>query len=147
MLNRFPHGIDDKSFVQKDWPHHPDWVRTVPVRSHDKPGKAVRHAVCNDSATLVWLADMACVEINQFLSTSPKFDWHDLVLVDGLPGPPDHLGDGQATEAEGLAQAEKSGIHRLAPPEGPGGLRRALTLPLPAGEGTRLPPSPGRGPG
>jgi len=93
MLNRFPHGIDDKSFVQKDWPHHPDWVRTVPVSSHDKPGKAVRHAVCNDSATLVWLADMACVEINQFLSTSPKFDWHDIVLVDLDPYPPAEFED------------------------------------------------------
>jgi len=88
MLNRFPHGIGDKSFVQKDWPHHPSWVKTVPVRSHEKPGKTVRHAVCNDSATLVWLADMACVEINQFLSTSPRYDWHDLILVDLDPYPP-----------------------------------------------------------
>ncbi len=93
MLNRFPHGVSDKSFVQKDWPHHPDWVKIVPVRSHDKPGKAVRHVVCNDSATLVWLADMACVEINQFLSSTPRFDWHDMVLVDLDPYPPAEFQD------------------------------------------------------
>jgi len=88
MLNRFPHGVSDKSFVQKDWPHHPAWVKVVPVPSHDRPGKVVRHVVCNDAATLIWLADMACVEINQFLSTAPAFDWHDMVLVDLDPYPP-----------------------------------------------------------
>ncbi len=93
MLNRFPHGVSDKSFVQKDWPHHPDWVKAVPVRSHEKPGKYVRHVVCNDSATLVWLADMACVEINQFLSSIPRFDWHDMVLVDLDPYPPAEFDD------------------------------------------------------
>ena len=93
MLNRFPHGVSDKSFVQKDWPHHPSWVRIVPVPSHDKPGKAVRHVVCEDEATLVWLADMACVEINQFLSSAPKFNWHDLLLVDLDPYPPAEFED------------------------------------------------------
>lgn len=93
MLNRFPHGVSDKSFVQKDWPHHPEWVKVVSVRSHEKPGKTVRHVVCNDSATLVWLADMACVEINQFLSSTPRFDWHDMVLVDLDPYPPAEFED------------------------------------------------------
>ncbi len=93
MLNRFPHGVEDKSFVQKDWPHHPDWVKTVDVRSHEKPGKIVKHVICNDSATLVWLADMACVEINQFLSKSPRVDWHDMILVDLDPYPPAEFED------------------------------------------------------
>ncbi len=96
MLYRFPHGVSDRSFVQKGWPHHPDWVKVVPVESHDRPGKAVRHVVCNDEATLVWLADMACVEINQFLSSTPRLDWHDLVLVDLDPYPPAEFEDALA---------------------------------------------------
>src|SRR6266702_5147478 len=87
MLNRFPHGAPGKSFVQKDWPNHPSWVKIAKVRSHSL-NKFVRHVVCNDKATLVWLADMACLEINQFLSTSLRTDWHDLVLVDLDPYPP-----------------------------------------------------------
>jgi len=87
MLNRFPHGVPGKSFVQKDWPNHPAWVKIVPVRSHNQ-NKSVRHVVCNDEATLVWLADMACLEINQFLSSAPRTDWHDLLLVDLDPYPP-----------------------------------------------------------
>jgi bifunctional non-homologous end joining protein LigD len=92
MLYRFPHGVSDKAFVQKDWPHHPPWLKTVSIKS-DKPGKVVRYAVCNDQSTLVWLANMACVEINQFLSSSPKYERHDLVLVDLDPYPPAEFED------------------------------------------------------
>lgn len=92
MLNRFPHGVPGQSFVQKDWPNHPSWVKTFPVESHSQ-NKAVRHVVCNDEATLVWLADMAALEINQFLSSTPKTDWHDLVLVDLDPYPPTSFDD------------------------------------------------------
>ncbi len=95
MLNRFPHGVPGKSFVQKDWPNHPSWVRIARVRSHSL-NKSVRHVVCDDEATLIWLADMACLEINQFLSTVPRTDWHDVVLVDLDPYPPASFED--ATE-------------------------------------------------
>src|SRR5205807_9968481 len=92
MLNRFPHGVPGKSFVQKDWPNHPSWVKIAKVRSHSL-NKFVRHVVCNDKATLVWLADMACLEINQFLSSAPRTEWHDLVLVDLDPYPPAEFED------------------------------------------------------
>jgi bifunctional non-homologous end joining protein LigD len=87
MLNRFPHGVPGKSFVQKDWPNHPGWVKMAPVRSESQK-KIVRHVVCDDKATLAWLADMACLEINQFLSSAPKTEWHDMLLVDLDPYPP-----------------------------------------------------------
>ncbi len=92
MLNRFPHGVPGKSFVQKDWQNHPGWVKIAKVRSHSL-NKSVRHVVCDDKATLVWLADMACLEINQFLSPAPRTDWHDLVLVDLDPYPPAEFED------------------------------------------------------
>ena len=92
MLNRFPHGVPGKSFVQKDWPNHPSWVKIAPVRSESQ-NKSVRHVVCDDEATLVWLADMACLEINQFLASAPKTDWHDMVLVDLDPYPPAEFED------------------------------------------------------
>ena len=92
MLNRFPHGVPGKSFVQKDWPSHPSWVKIAPVQS-ESLNKSVRHVVCDDEATLVWLADMACLEINQFLSSAPRTDWHDLVLVDLDPYPPAEFED------------------------------------------------------
>jgi bifunctional non-homologous end joining protein LigD len=87
MLNRYPRGVPGKSFVQKDWPHHPDWVRTTLVRS-ESLNKTARHIVCNDRATLVWLANMACIEINQFLACAPNVESHDMVLVDLDPHAP-----------------------------------------------------------
>jgi bifunctional non-homologous end joining protein LigD len=92
MLNRYPHGIPGKSFVQKDWPHHPDWVRTAPVRS-ESLNKTARHIVCEDKSTLVWLANMACIEINQFLASAPNVESHDMVLVDLDPHPPARFED------------------------------------------------------
>jgi len=87
MLTRYPHGVPGKSFVQKDWPHHPDWVRTAAVRS-DSLNKTSKHVVCDDEATLIWLANMACIEINQFLASAPRVESHDMVLVDLDPHPP-----------------------------------------------------------
>lgn len=84
-VQRFPHGIPGKGFVQKNWPVHPAWVKTVPVPTH---GKAARHVIINDRATLVYLGDMACMEINNLLSKPPKIEDHDLVLVDLDPHPP-----------------------------------------------------------
>src|SRR5881396_1422324 len=74
------------------------------VQSHSL-NKSVRHIVCNDEATLIWLADMACLEINQFLSTVPRTDWHDMVLVDLDPYPPASFED--ATE---IAEAVHSAL-------------------------------------
>lgn len=92
MLNRYPHGVPGKSFVQKDWPHHPDWVRTAEVRS-ESLHKTSHHVVCDDEATLIWLANMACLEINQFLASAPKVEDHDMVLVDLDPHPPAGFAD------------------------------------------------------
>lgn len=90
MLRRFPNGVDaSKSFVQKDWPHHPDWVKIATVESHGEVKRSVRYAICNDHATLVWLAEMASIEINQFFSTvGPDYIQHDLLLVDLDPHEP-----------------------------------------------------------
>jgi len=84
-VQRFPNGIPGKGFVQKDWPVHPPWVKIAPVPSREN---AVRHVIADDEATLVWLGDMACLEINNLLSRLPKLDSHDLVLVDLDPHPP-----------------------------------------------------------
>ena len=113
MLNRFPHGVPGKSFVQKDWPNHPKWVRIAPVKSHSVK-RSVRHVVADDEPTLVWLADMACLEINQFLSTAPRTDWHDLVLVDLDPYPPSEFEDAvEIAEAVHAALVEMKLRHMI----------------------------------
>jgi bifunctional non-homologous end joining protein LigD len=79
---RFPHGVGGGlSFVQKNWQHLPNWVKTFTIES-ERGKKLVNYILCSDLPTLVWLANMTAIEINQFLASVPKIDNHDLILFD-----------------------------------------------------------------
>lgn len=79
-MERFPDGIEGSGFVQKEAPgHFPDWVRTVTV---PKEGGEVSHVVCDDTATLVYLADQACVTPHVWLSTVDRLDRPDRLVLD-----------------------------------------------------------------
>ena len=70
MLERHPAGIEDRGFMQKDTPGHvPDWVRRVEL---PKEGGSVDYTVCDDAATLVYLAGQGCVTLHRFLSRVPR---------------------------------------------------------------------------
>ncbi|MEW5895077.1 MAG: DNA ligase D [Candidatus Omnitrophota bacterium] len=63
-LNRFPDGIKGESFFQKDVDHQgPDWVKTVPVESENRD-KTIRYLVCQDLDTLIYVANLGCIEVN-----------------------------------------------------------------------------------
>ena len=66
MLERHPDGLDGPMFMQKNTPeHYPDWIERVEV---PKEGGTVVHPVCEDAATLVYLADQACLTLHRWLS-------------------------------------------------------------------------------
>ncbi|MFF1595154.1 non-homologous end-joining DNA ligase [Streptomyces sp. NPDC058286] len=72
MLERHPDGIDGPQFMQKNTPdHYPDWVDRVEV---PKEGGTVVHTVCEDTATLVYLADQACITLHRWLSRTDRTD-------------------------------------------------------------------------
>jgi bifunctional non-homologous end joining protein LigD len=53
---RYPHGIHDKSFYQKNVPEYaPSWIAT-------KDWENTRYALCNDQATMIWMANQAALE-------------------------------------------------------------------------------------
>jgi bifunctional non-homologous end joining protein LigD len=65
-LHRFPNGIKGEGFFQKTAPDYfPDWIETVTLRR--ERGGTVRHVVCNDAATLVYLADQAVLVLHRLL--------------------------------------------------------------------------------
>src|SRR3954469_454395 len=79
-LERYPNGINTKRFFQKEVSSYfPKWIRTVTVK---KVGGQVTHVVCNDTATLVYLANQACVTPHIFLSRSDKVDIPDQLVFD-----------------------------------------------------------------
>jgi bifunctional non-homologous end joining protein LigD len=86
-LVRWPNGVEGGHFYEKRCPPHaPDWVRTVDVPS-GRHG-VVRHVVCDDRPTLVWLANLAALELHPLLSRAPRLDEPTSVVFDLDPGPP-----------------------------------------------------------
>ncbi|MCF6525762.1 non-homologous end-joining DNA ligase [Streptomyces sp. JJ36] len=80
MMLRHPDGIDDGAVVQKHVPDHfPDWIRRAEM---PKEGGTVTHVLCEDTATLVYLADQACVTPHRWLSRADRPDHPDRLVFD-----------------------------------------------------------------
>jgi bifunctional non-homologous end joining protein LigD len=81
-MRRYPDGIGADGFFQKSASEYfPDWIRIaeMPQRSDDG---TVRHVVCEDAATLVYLANQAAIEFHVWLSTIDKPDHPDRLVID-----------------------------------------------------------------
>jgi bifunctional non-homologous end joining protein LigD len=79
-LERYPNGINTKRFFQKEVSSYfPSWLHTFTV---PKVGGTVTHVVCNDTATLVYLANQACVTPHIFLSRIDKLEVPDQLVLD-----------------------------------------------------------------
>ncbi|MFR9788021.1 non-homologous end-joining DNA ligase [Streptomyces sp. MB22_4] len=70
MLERYPDGVDGPRFMQKNTPeHYPRWITRAEVA---KEGGTVTHVVCDDTATLLFLADQACITLHRWLSRTDR---------------------------------------------------------------------------
>lgn len=79
-MHRFPDGIDGESFFQKEVPDYfPDWIRRKTV---EKEGGEVTMVVLEDAATLVYLADQACITPHVWLSRVDSLHHPDRVIWD-----------------------------------------------------------------
>ena len=79
-MERYPDGIDQPGFFQKAAPlYYPRWIETVTVK---KVGGTVRHVVCDDAATLVYLANQACLTPHIWLSRTGRLDYPDQMVFD-----------------------------------------------------------------
>jgi bifunctional non-homologous end joining protein LigD len=82
-LNRHPNGIHAKNFFQKDVSRQPppEWVQTVELIS-DSDGKKTRAPLCQDEASLVYLANLGCIELNPWHSRVGTLDRPDYLMLD-----------------------------------------------------------------
>jgi bifunctional non-homologous end joining protein LigD len=80
-LHRHPDGIDDEGFYQKDVRDPPPWVQTVHLRSRSTE-RPINYLLCQDEATLVYLANLACIELNPWFSRVDALDRPDFLVVD-----------------------------------------------------------------
>ncbi len=85
-VTRWPDGVEAKSFFQKHAPaHRPEWVRTVTLPAGRKP---IDYILAEDEATLVWLANLAAIELHVPLSRATEMLRPTAVVFDLDPGPP-----------------------------------------------------------
>ena len=81
-LKRNPNGIRDKGFFHKDaGDAAPVWVDHVEIRA-DSTKKIVDYIVCNNKATLLYLANLGCIELNPWNSRINKPDYPDYLIMD-----------------------------------------------------------------
>ncbi|RYY49487.1 MAG: DNA ligase D [Chitinophagaceae bacterium] len=79
-LNRFPNGINGPSFYQKDVTGKvPDWIPKFPYTSE---GQQKNFMLCNDEASLLYMASLGCIEFNPWSSTIQKPDNPDWCMID-----------------------------------------------------------------
>jgi bifunctional non-homologous end joining protein LigD len=78
-MNRFPNGISGPSFYQKDvdLKKSPEWITTAKIFSESN-NEYIQYLVCNDLATLLYMANLGCIEINPWnsrISSAENPDW------------------------------------------------------------------------
>jgi DNA ligase D-like protein (predicted ligase)/DNA ligase D-like protein (predicted polymerase)/DNA ligase D-like protein (predicted 3'-phosphoesterase) len=77
-LVRYPDGIGGESFFQKNRPGWaPDWIEHVTLGEQEKD-----YVIATEEASLVWLANLACIELHQMHSRAPHFDRPDYLVYD-----------------------------------------------------------------
>ncbi|HYG96498.1 MAG TPA: DNA ligase D [Solirubrobacterales bacterium] len=87
-LKRYPNGVEGKHFYEKRCPkHRPDWVTTASVYSERHEGE-IDYCVVEDLPTLVWLANLADVELHTSLSRAEAMERPTAMVFDLDPGAP-----------------------------------------------------------
>jgi bifunctional non-homologous end joining protein LigD len=90
-MARYPEGITGQRIFQKNVPDYfPEWVTRAEVKKQDG---VLHHVICDKPATLVYLANLACIELHVFLSRVGRLDRPDQVVFDLDPPDADHFGD------------------------------------------------------
>jgi bifunctional non-homologous end joining protein LigD len=87
-LRRFPEGVDDldSAFFEKRCPkHRPKWVKTTPVSA--STGR-IDFCICDGRPTLVWMAQLAAIELHPSLSSARAPTQPTVLAFDLDPGPP-----------------------------------------------------------
>lgn len=79
-LNRFPNGIEGKSFYQKNMSGKiPDWAETFPYKTD---GENKNYLVGTDEASLLYMVNLGCIDINPWISRTSKPDNPDWCILD-----------------------------------------------------------------
>ena len=86
-LKRYPNGVEEQPFYEKNCPkHRPEWVPTAAVPSERR--QRIDFCLAHDVPTLVWLGNLADLELHTPVHRAPEVDRPTMVVFDLDPGPP-----------------------------------------------------------
>ena len=126
---RWPDGVEGKSFFQKQAPaHRPEWVRTVTEPAERKP---IDYVLANDLATLVWLANLAAIELHVPLARAPAIGRPTAVVFDLDPGAPATIVECCHVAVQLQGMFEHLGLESYAKTSGSKGLQVYIPLNTP----------------
>src|SRR5205809_859188 len=117
-LVRYPDGISGESFFQKNRPDWaPDWIEYVTLGEEQK-----NYMLATEEASLVWLANLACIELHQMHSRAPHFDKPDYIAYDFDPPETFQFPDVATLALEFKEHLESFGYHPFVKTTGRKGL-------------------------
>jgi bifunctional non-homologous end joining protein LigD len=90
-LKRYPEGVDKEYFFEKNaTKHRPDWVKTAPVWSEGNQ-RTINYILANDLPTLIWIANLASIELHPSLSLAKDIGSPRSMVFDLDPGAPANI--------------------------------------------------------
>jgi len=90
-LKRYPEGVDHQYFFEKNaTQYRPEWVKTAPVWSEHNH-RNVNYILANDLPTLIWVANLASIELHPSLSLAKSLACPTMMVFDLDPGPPANI--------------------------------------------------------
>jgi bifunctional non-homologous end joining protein LigD len=141
-VKRYPNGSDAPFFYEKNAPRGtPDWVRTVtlPAPGSTKNRETIDYVVVEDVATLVWLANLAALELHvpqwrvARRARSPRVD---LLVFDLDPGPPAGVDECRAVALELRSLVAEDGLTLAAKTSGSKGMQVSAPVSVAAADVT-----------
>jgi bifunctional non-homologous end joining protein LigD len=128
-VKRWPDGVEGKSFFQKQAPaHRPEWVQTVTLPSEKKP---IDYLLAEDRATIVWLANLAALELHTPLALAEHTERPTALVFDLDPGEPATIVECCRVALTLKGMFENLGLQSLAKTSGKKGLQLYVPLNAP----------------
>jgi bifunctional non-homologous end joining protein LigD len=119
-LVRYPNGVDAPSFFEKRRPPHtPGWIRS---------GGELGSVLCEEPAALVWLANLAALELHTHQHQAAAPDLPTAVVLDLDPGPPATVLDCARVALDVRAVLERLGLTAVVKTSGSKGLHLAIPI-------------------
>jgi bifunctional non-homologous end joining protein LigD len=78
-LKRFPEGINGITFFQKNLENYPDWIETVKIKHESK---TVNYLLIQNVESLIYAANLGCIELHPFFSRTPSLHNPDFLIID-----------------------------------------------------------------